>query len=484
MTTTLIMCAALNLAAMIPRGFEDGSPVLAYIPSGEGRRPSVTQQWALLSDKREMFYGGAGGGGKSDFLLMAALQYVDVPGYAALIVRREFTELSKAGGLIPRSHEWLAQTNAKWSAQQKQWSFPSGAVLEFGHMEHDNDRFKYGSTEYQFIGWDELAEFPNPEPYTFLFSRLRRRAGVEIPLRVRSASNPVGPGFAWVKERFVDPGDPATRPFLPALISDNPGIDQHEYRQSLAVLDPITRMAIEEGIWTARSPYTLFPRETVKILPAVWADRLISVRAWDLAASTEDSAALTAGVRMSKLDSTERPYVIENVVAGRWAPAERDAVIERVASQDGPGTIIVVEREPGSGGIAQVDSLKRRLAGYVVREINAARRGSKLFLAGPLSTQWGVGAVGLLAGEWNRSFLDRVEAFSSEVNIDEVDAASMAFLTIEPRGGGIPDIERALDGGKPRSELDRELKREREDDLRGELGDHNRVLDSGLREPD
>jgi len=31
----------------------------------------------------DAFYGGAAGGGKSDALLMAALQYIDIPGYAS-----------------------------------------------------------------------------------------------------------------------------------------------------------------------------------------------------------------------------------------------------------------------------------------------------------------------------------------------------------------------------------------------------------------
>jgi len=54
---------------------------------------------------REVLYGGAAGGGKSDALLMGALQFVDVPGYAAILFRRTFSDLALPDALIPRSHE-------------------------------------------------------------------------------------------------------------------------------------------------------------------------------------------------------------------------------------------------------------------------------------------------------------------------------------------------------------------------------------------
>ena len=56
-------------------------------------RVSVPQAALLLDDRLEVFYGGAAGGGKSDALLAGALQYADVPGYAALIVRRTFSDM-------------------------------------------------------------------------------------------------------------------------------------------------------------------------------------------------------------------------------------------------------------------------------------------------------------------------------------------------------------------------------------------------------
>ena len=53
--------------------------------------PTERQREFLAATELELFFGGAAGGGKSVALLMGALQYVDVPGYAALILRKDTT---------------------------------------------------------------------------------------------------------------------------------------------------------------------------------------------------------------------------------------------------------------------------------------------------------------------------------------------------------------------------------------------------------
>lgn len=195
---------------------------------------------------------------------MAALQYVDVPGYKALLLRKTFPELSQPSGLIDRLQEWLAGTDAKWNEQKHRWRFPSGAIVEFGYLHRSTDRYRYQGAELDFIGFDELTHF-DEEDYLYLFSRLRRRSDSNIPPRMRAATNPGGRGHGWVKRRFIDkrprPGDPDDTPercseriFIPAKLEDNPGVDRLQYGESLAMLDPQTRAQLEEGDWNARGP--------------------------------------------------------------------------------------------------------------------------------------------------------------------------------------------------------------------------------------
>src|SRR5262245_6729293 len=101
--------------------------------------PTERQKIFLELPHAEASYGGSAGGGKSSALLMAALEFIEVPNYAALILRRTFQDLAKPGALIDRSHQWLGQTAARWNEQKKQWRFPSGAVLAFGYLDTEQE---------------------------------------------------------------------------------------------------------------------------------------------------------------------------------------------------------------------------------------------------------------------------------------------------------------------------------------------------------
>ena len=86
--------------------------------------------------------------------------------------------------------------------------------------------------------------------YRYLFSRLRRLEGSDLPLRMRATSNPGGRGHEWVKNRFLKESSP-DRVFIPARLEDNPYLDQAAYIASLSELDPITRAQLLAGDWEA-----------------------------------------------------------------------------------------------------------------------------------------------------------------------------------------------------------------------------------------
>lgn len=215
-----------------------------YVP----QKPTPKQQEFLDCDELECFFGGGGGGGKSSAMLMAALQYVHVPGYAAVIVRRTFGALSQPGALMDRARDWLAPTDAKWNSQTHRWTFPNGSSLSFGYLDHEKHKDQYQGGEYDFIGVEEICQFPE-NWYRYLFSRIRRVHSKDAPPRMRATGNPGGIGHVWVCDRFINPQTKVAR-FIPSLLTDNPHLNQEEYRAALGLLDEATRRQLEDGDWT------------------------------------------------------------------------------------------------------------------------------------------------------------------------------------------------------------------------------------------
>lgn len=178
---------------------------------------------------------------------MASIAYHDIPGYAALLLRRSFRDLNQPDALIPRSKEWLAG-KATWNQQSQRWTFASGSTLTFGYLEHPDDVYQYQGAAFQFIGFDELTQFREND-YRYLFSRLRRLQKTDVPIRMRAASNPGGRGHDWVKRRFLSDNKSAAATFISATLDDNPHLDRNAYRDSLAMLDPTTRAQLLSGNW-------------------------------------------------------------------------------------------------------------------------------------------------------------------------------------------------------------------------------------------
>lgn len=215
-------------------------------------KPHPKQAEFLALDCEDALFGGAAGGGKSDALLMAALQYAHVPGYAALILRRTYPDLTLPGAIMDRAKSWLP--SEFWNEQKRRFRLPCPgggySTLTFGHLDREKDMYSYQGAELQFVGFDEMTQFPERWAL-YLFSRLRKPTSgklAQVPLRFRGATNPGGLGHEWVKRRYVDP-DTASGAFVPSMLLDNPSVDREGYLRMLAKLDATTQRQLRDGMW-------------------------------------------------------------------------------------------------------------------------------------------------------------------------------------------------------------------------------------------
>ncbi len=209
----------------------------------------------------EGLYGGAAGGGKSEILLLLPIvkQWYKNPHFKGLLMRRTFPELEKS--LIVRSEEWYPHTGATYNRQLKRWKWPWGAYLDFGYAEYEKDVRKYDTTEYTYVGWDELTSFTEFQ-YLYISKSRCRSSDPSLPAVVRGATNPGNIGHGWVRKRFVEPApdggvllrDSATgerRIFIKALLTDNPFLLKADpgYINRLQQLPEAERKAKLEGDW-------------------------------------------------------------------------------------------------------------------------------------------------------------------------------------------------------------------------------------------
>lgn len=412
-----------------------------YIP----HVPTPKQAAFLLLNSKEAFYGGAAGGGKSDALLMGGLQYVDIKGYAGIIFRKTYADLTKPGALIDRAKEWLFKfDNVRWNEKDKKFEFferygphkETISILQFGYLENTNDKYNYQGGEYQYIGFDELTHIDR-DSYLYMFSRLRKLKGMGVPLRVRSASNPPDDDSGlWVKQRFIDEGPSKGRIFIPAGLDDNPYLDKEEYESSLDELDPVTRSRLRDGNWEIVRKGNMFKRDWFQPVDTLPPYRK-RVRFWDMAATDEEKAKkrnkshepdYTVGFLMSRWQDT---YYIEDIIRVRMRPADTEKLQKDTAIADGHNTIIREEREPGSSGIGVIDTKKRNLLnGYDYDENHST--GSKTARANPFSAAAERGQVKYLVGCRNiQAFFDEAESFPGGIHDDLVDGGSGAFGVLD-----------------------------------------------------
>ena len=241
-------------------------------------KPNPGPQTAFLAaTEQEVLYGGSAGGGKSYSLVADPVRYFDNPHASMLLVRRSTEELRE---LISVSKQLYPKAipGIKFMERDKTWVAPSGATLWMSYLDRDDDVMRYQGQAFNWIGFDELTQWPTPYPWNFMRSRLRTTRDSGLPLYMRATSNPGGPGHQWVKKTFVDPaehnksfwatdidsgqiitwpkghskeGEPLfKRKFIPATLFDNPYLaDDGLYEANLLSLPEHQRRQLLEGDW-------------------------------------------------------------------------------------------------------------------------------------------------------------------------------------------------------------------------------------------
>ncbi len=385
-------------------------------------------------------------------LLMSGSQFLNIPGYAALLLRKSFSDLQKPRALMDIAEEWWGgMEGVKPDRQNHSYIFTcldstgtdiGRSTLTFGALDNINDRYKYQGGGYHYVGFDELTQFPERD-YRYLFSRMRRSTDsflARIPMRFRAATNPGGNFHDWVYRRFIVPwekwkfegGRRPTRNFHPAKLDDNPKIDAEDYRQSLAELDPILRAQLEEGDWHIRPQGRMFKSSWFKVIErekvpfnCVWC------RFWDMAGTEEDAAKepdYTVGALVG-MDSRGNRYIAD---IRRWRvdPDVNDLMILTTKLDDTQHVVHGMEQEPGSSGKIAVYHYRQTIFydDYTFRGIPST--GSKIVRARPVANKAAAGNVYIVQDNWNDAMMEEFDIFPDGIHDDQVDAVSGAFAML------------------------------------------------------
>lgn len=398
--------------------------------------PTPKQMAFLSLTCLDAFYGGAAGGGKSEALLMAALQYVDQPGYNAIIIRKSYADLSLPGAIMDRARQYLSPftdtKEVRWIDKLKTFIFPSGARLSFGFLDNESDKFKFQGAEFQFIGIDEATQISQSN-FIYMFSRLRRNGNNPVPLRFRAASNPDSDA-KWLYDRYVNPEkEDKSRIFIPANVTDNKHLNQEEYISTLGNLDPVTRAQLLNGDWTIKQEGGMFNPTWWKIIdkPPV-AMRYVS--AWDIASSDPNINKRADYTARAKIGYYRGDYYIVDVIRFRGTPSQVDQLIYETAVNDGKHVTQYIPIDPGSAGKIAFEHFKKLLNGYNVKGIK--NTGSKIDRAVPMSSACEKGKIYLIRAPWNEAFVAEAAQFpstSTTVHDDQIDAADSGFNVLAKR---------------------------------------------------
>ncbi len=140
--------------------------------------------------------GGAMGAGKSYSLILEVMKHINDPHFRCGIFRKSRANILCPGGLWEELLEVTSSRRIpiKTNRHELKMTFPSGAVVQFGHANHPNFKQYLKGTQYTAIFIDEGDEF-DEEIFKFLMARLRSKSSVKPYMRITT-----NPTEGWIKK--------------------------------------------------------------------------------------------------------------------------------------------------------------------------------------------------------------------------------------------------------------------------------------------
>lgn len=184
---------------------------LSQLNTAEFYNPWPKQNQLHTARQIDLLAIGGNGSGKSAFLLgEAVFCAIEFPGADCLLLRKKFPELER--GLILDMKNMLPKGLYSYNDSKHFATFPNDSHIFFGHCKtgSEKDLAQYLSSAFVFIGIDELGQW-SYDAFAFLGSRNRINRGCkpnklgEWPVpRIGAATNPMGPGYGWIKKLWID----------------------------------------------------------------------------------------------------------------------------------------------------------------------------------------------------------------------------------------------------------------------------------------
>ena len=427
-------------------------------------------------------------------LLLEAARHVDVPGYNAVIFRREFKQVVSSGGIRDAALQIYPFIGGIYRSQPTpQFLFNPGAKISFAHLNTEAETLAWQGSEICMIGFDELSHYTYYQ-FEYLLSRNRSTCGVR-PL-VRATTNPdadswVRDFISWwideetgypIKERSgklrymiridgerkwgnsrkelseqygCDPLDAKSVTFVAARITDNPILLRKDpgYLANLKALSKVERARLLDGNWKIRAEAGMyFPRDDAVIIDWKPEDKQIVkwIRSWDLAASEESESRdpdWTVGILGGR--NLDGKIVIADVIRLRRKADYIEQLIRNVAFQDGKDVWVCIPQDPGAAGKAIAESYNRLLSGFTI--LSRAITKNKVMMASSGADSpaalWQRQQIELVRAPWNKDLIDELDAFPTRgVHDDAVDA--IASLVRNLPGHAKPDYSQSGLSGK------------------------------------